>query len=116
MLPPIESPPTLTGEMPVQTLTESTWDRVDVGQHRVHVVGAGGDKIHAINLDAQSVISQAMHDRKGLETPPDPCKLTPGTSRSRLAVSLVELLAAVPAQFRCRRECAQTAKRLAWMQ
>ena len=38
--------------------------RVKIGQRRVHVIGAGGKQIHAIDLDAQTVIRQAVDRRQ----------------------------------------------------
>ena len=35
--------------------------RVDVRQRRVHVVGARGNQVHAIHLDAQPVVRQPLH-------------------------------------------------------
>ena len=38
--------------------------RVKIGHRRIHVVGAGGDEIHAIHRDAQAVIGQAVDHRQ----------------------------------------------------
>jgi hypothetical protein len=61
IVPAMLSPPTLTGVMPENSVTLPTQGRVDVGQRRVHVVGAGGDQVHAIDLDPDAVIGQAVN-------------------------------------------------------
>ena len=38
--------------------------RIDIAQRRVHVVGAGGDEVHAVDLDAQAVVGQTVDDRQ----------------------------------------------------
>ena len=41
-------------------LEQAHLGRVDVRQRRIHVIGAGSNQVHAIHLDAQTVISQAV--------------------------------------------------------
>ncbi|MPM65935.1 hypothetical protein SDC9_112839 [bioreactor metagenome] len=38
--------------------------RVQIRQRRVHVVGAGGDEIHAVDGDAQAIVGQAVDGRQ----------------------------------------------------
>ena len=49
IVPPMLSPPTLTGVIPANTLMAPTLDGIDVGKWRIHVVGTGGNQIHAIH-------------------------------------------------------------------
>ena len=58
------SPPTLTGAMPAKTSMRADMGRIDIGQRRIHVVGAGRDQVHAVDLDAQAVIGQAADRRQ----------------------------------------------------
>ena len=40
--------------------------RIDIGQHRIHVIGASGSEIHAVDLDAQAFVGQpAQHRQAG---------------------------------------------------
>lgn len=38
--------------------------RIEIGERRVHVIGAGGNEVHAIDGDAQAVVGQAVNGRQ----------------------------------------------------
>jgi hypothetical protein len=64
MLPPILSPPTLTGVMPATTRVMPTCDGAHVGHGRVHLVTAGGGDFHAIQADLEAVGGKAVEHRQ----------------------------------------------------
>ena len=43
--------------------------RRNIGQRRVHMVGAGGNQVHAIHLDAQAVVTQPANCRQAGDAP-----------------------------------------------
>jgi hypothetical protein len=64
MVPAMLSPPALTGVTPANSLDVIDVGGVDIRQRWVHVVGARGDQVHAINLNADAVVSQAANHRQ----------------------------------------------------
>jgi hypothetical protein len=88
MVPPMLSPPALTGEMPAKTLSTPTL--VGSRYDNAGFMWLGQDAIRSMPSTLMRRRSSARPWMAGrLDTPPAPYRLTPGISDSRLAVSLV---------------------------